>query len=359
MSSRTWSQDQILERCVRYADLRPCTSAFIDTRTPGSLEKENFTIIGPGVAENPEQHVHIESPHGFNVGGARQPPGCVNSQHSHETAEVFIVHSGRWAFTLGPDADDGSIELGPGDTISIPIHVFRGFTNIGEDTGFLFAVLGGDDPGHVTWAPYVFDAAKDYGLILLDDGRLIDTTRGETPPAGSRPMPVTTAADVKRLRRMTADELTNCVVREHELAALELQPFGDRVGLAEAPIIGPDSQAEAMPAGRMSWPHGFHLRRLKIAPEAATPSYARSEAEVILMHAGRLELGWGEGTVDLGPGDVLTVPIGMSHHFRNRGDTPAIAYVVRGGDRPAGYLRAAKAAEEAAAAARSASTTRI
>ncbi|MCP4299001.1 MAG: hypothetical protein GY783_00305, partial [Gammaproteobacteria bacterium] len=63
------------ERLVRYADLQPCTTAFIDTRTPGRQEKENFTIIGPGVAESPDQHVHIDIPHGFNIGGARQPPG--------------------------------------------------------------------------------------------------------------------------------------------------------------------------------------------------------------------------------------------------------------------------------------------
>ncbi len=41
------------ERLVRYADLKPCLNAFVDTRTPGSDRKENFTIIGPGVAENP------------------------------------------------------------------------------------------------------------------------------------------------------------------------------------------------------------------------------------------------------------------------------------------------------------------
>jgi hypothetical protein len=61
-------------RIVRYADLKPCYNAFIDTRTPGSEAKENFTIIGPGVSENPDQHVHIAEPHGFNIGGARQPP---------------------------------------------------------------------------------------------------------------------------------------------------------------------------------------------------------------------------------------------------------------------------------------------
>ena len=65
----------IENRAVRYQSLIPCTSAFIDTRSPGSDKKENFTIIGPGVAENPEQHVHISIPHGFNIGGARQPAG--------------------------------------------------------------------------------------------------------------------------------------------------------------------------------------------------------------------------------------------------------------------------------------------
>ena len=69
---------QEMERgIVRYGDLRPCKTAFIDAHTPGSDQKENFTIIGPGVSENPDQHVHIAEPHGFNIGGARQPPGCV------------------------------------------------------------------------------------------------------------------------------------------------------------------------------------------------------------------------------------------------------------------------------------------
>ena len=84
------------------------------------------------------------------------------------------------------------------------MHVFRGFKNVGNDTGFLFAVLGGDDPGHVTWAPYVFENAREYGLILLEDGSLVDTTVGEDIPDGKRPMPPTTDEDVARLDRLTA-----------------------------------------------------------------------------------------------------------------------------------------------------------
>ena len=86
---------------VRYSDLKPCKTAFIDAHTPGSNQKENFTIIGSGVSESPDQHVHIKETPGFNIGAAGQPPGCTNSLHSHTTAEVFYVLKGRVAFLLG------------------------------------------------------------------------------------------------------------------------------------------------------------------------------------------------------------------------------------------------------------------
>ncbi len=321
------------ERLVRYDDLRPCTTAFIDTRTPGSERKENFTIIGPGVAESPDQHVHINVSHGFNIGAARQPPGCVNSQHSHETAEVFVVHSGRWAFYLGPEREDGEVVLEAGDTISIPIHVFRGFENVGDDVGIIFAVLGGDDPGHVTWAPYVFDAASKYGLILLEDGSLVDTTQGETVPDGKRPMPPTTDEDVAGLRRMTGDELSDCIVRRDEL-----RPGTDGglaiPGFRECPIIGAASPDEGLAAGKMSWQHGFHFRHIAVDPGVMTKRHRRKEEEVILMHEGELRVAFPDGDIVLRAGDTLTVPIDMPRAYANDGDAVAEAYVVRGGDHP-------------------------
>ena len=93
--------DQMQARIVRYGELKPCRTAFIDAHTPGSDRKENFTIIGGGVSEAADQHVHITIPHGFNIGAAGQPPRCRNSLHSHRTAEVFFVLSGRWRFFWG------------------------------------------------------------------------------------------------------------------------------------------------------------------------------------------------------------------------------------------------------------------
>lgn len=321
-------------RLVRYVDLVPCTTAFIDTRTPGRQEKENFTIIGPGVAESPDQHVHIEEAHGFNIGGARQPPNCINSQHSHETAEVFVIHKGTWAFYLGPNCEDGEVVLGPGDTISIPTNVFRGFKNVGDDVGYMFAVLGGDDPGHVLWAPYVFDSAKEYGLILLEDGSLVDTTRGETIPDGKNAMPATTEEDVAKIQRPTAEEMANCVVAHSDLRPSE--DFGlSAAGVIERAIIGAASEEEGLAAGKMAWPHGFHVRHMSLLPGMASQTHARDEEEVLMIQAGTLTISMEEGDVDLVPGDVMTMPIGKSRKYANNGDNVAEVYVVRGGDHPA------------------------
>lgn len=328
-----WNEAAISARLVRYRELKPCKTAFIDARTPGSAEKENFTIIGPGVAESPDQHVHIDIPHGFNIGAARQPPGCVNSQHAHETAEVFIVHSGRWAFYLGPNREDGEVIVEPGDTISIPIHVFRGFENVGDTPGFMFAVLGGDDPGHVTWAPYVFEAAREHGLVLLQDGSLVDTANGESVPRGNKPMSPTTVEEADRLRGMTGDDLAKCIMRH-----AELRPASEAVlaatGYSECPVIGSASEAEGLEAGKMNWLHGFHLRHIAIEPGAGCRKHVRHEEEVLMVHNGELTFESPDAEMELGPGDVLTVPIDMPRRYANRGSEIVEAYVVRGGDAP-------------------------
>ena len=61
------TQLEIENRIVRYGDLKPCKTAFIDAHTPGSNQKENFTIIGGGVSESPDQHVHISDKVGFRT----------------------------------------------------------------------------------------------------------------------------------------------------------------------------------------------------------------------------------------------------------------------------------------------------
>lgn len=331
----SWDAAALETRVIRYSDLIPCKNAFIDTKTPGSDKKENFCLIGPGVSEREDQHVHIVEAHGFNIGGARQPKGCVNSQHSHVSAETFVVHDGEWKFTWGHDGSDGSAVLKPGDTISIPINVFRGFEYVGEGKGFLFAILGEDDPGFVTWAPYVYEQAQGHGLVLLENNALIDTSIGEKIPDGVKPVTPTSEEDLKNFHSLSFDQMMECVLPMENIIT---QPDTDiaihGVGVEEGAIIGRDNELESIKAGKMTWDHGYQLRYWKLSSGGSIPVHRRFEEEVIFVHQGEVSVSSSDGVVTLSKGDTMTVPIEMDRSFKNYGDQDTMLYVVRKSDSP-------------------------
>lgn len=331
----TISRDEMERRVVRYGDLIPCKTAFIDARTPGSDQKENFCIIGPGVAENPGQHVHVKIAHGFNIGGARQPKGCINSQHSHETEEVFLIHSGAWAFRWGHDGRDGEVVLHPGDVISIPVHVFRGFECVSDEESFLFAILGGDDPGHVAWAPYVFEQAEKHGLVLTKAGRLIDTVAGDVVPDGDEPCVPTSTEDLPNFRKMTCAEMAEWVVKSGEAApSLGTDLAKHAIGVSETPIIGPANPSENVSEAKLSAPHGFHFRKLEFGANSRIPPHSRSEEEVVFVQSGAVTLFWSDKYIELETGDTITVPKGLVRSWWSTGDDVTTVYIVRGGNAP-------------------------
>ncbi|MEM7319804.1 MAG: cupin [Pseudomonadota bacterium] len=212
----------IQQRIVRYGELRPCKTAFIDAHTPGSDQKENFTIVGGGVSESPDQHVHITDKIGFNIGAAGQPPKCRNSLHSHTTAEVFFVAKGRWRFFWGRYGTAGELIAEEGDIFNIPTGIFRGFENVGQDYGLIMAILGGDDAGGgVTWAPQVIEDAQAHGLILGDNGVLYDSKKGQELPNNIQPMPMLTEEELIQFPEVPVEEVIGkYVARYWDLMAL-------------------------------------------------------------------------------------------------------------------------------------------
>ena len=247
-----------------------------------------------------------------------------------------MVHSGSWAFRWGHDAKDGEVILNPGDVISIPINVFRGFECVSEEESFLFAILGNDDPGHVTWAPYVFEQAKGHGLVLTEAGNLIDTSIGEKVPDGDRPCTPTSLEDVKSFRTMSAQEMGQCVVVNDDIDfSADTEVCSQASGVLEGAIIGPSNPNEKIDAGKISNTHGFHFRVLVLEPGAVIPSHSRSEEEVLFVHKGAVVVDWERESLELAVGDTATTPIGMTKSIRADAKTGAVLYAVRGGDAPA------------------------
>ena len=154
-------------RLAKFEDLVPSTLPFVEGKLEGHKERKNYSIVGPGVAEDSKQFVKIAMPHSFNLGAVSALPKNGSGLHSHTTAEVFIIYSGKWRFYWGAEGKDETI-LSAGDIISMPTNMFRGFENAGNKEGLIFVVLGGDDPGIITWVPSVLEKAKKTGMALLN-----------------------------------------------------------------------------------------------------------------------------------------------------------------------------------------------
>ncbi len=290
--------DQMEARIVRYGELRPCRTAFIDAHTPGSNQKENFTIIGGGVSESPDQHVHITETPGFNIGAAGQPPGCRNSLHSHRTAEVFFVLKGRWRFFWGRWGKAGEFIAEEGDIFNIPTGIFRAFENVGTDYGMIMAVLGGNDAGGgVIWAPQVITDAKDYGLVLGQNGKLYDTKKGQKLPEGIAPMPLLTDEELKSFPEPTTrNVIPNCVARYWDMMAMaDRQP---------AKVIGADAMLRDRP--------GFEVDFITRGSIPESP-YSTPRHEVLMVMRGHWKITWDNHEKVLAPGDTCAVPPGLVH----------------------------------------------
>ena len=316
------TQHTLANRIVRYGELVPCKTAFIDAHTPGSDQKENFTIIGGGVSESPDQHVHIAIPHGFNIGAAGQPPKCRNSLHDHNTAEVFFVLSGRWRFFWGRWGSAGEVVLEQGDIINIPTGIFRGFENIGTEYGMIMAILGGDDAGGgVHWAPQVIEDAADHGLILGENGKLYDQKKGQSLPDGIGPMPVMQSDELaKRPELTTMDVVPNHVARFWDMFALsDSRPVN---------VIGENGLLRDKP--------GFEVDF--ITRGSAVENLESHRFPSVLMPVrGHWRISWDGGSEVLAPGDTMSVPAELNHSIIPAVTGEAALYQIKGNADPAGH----------------------
>ena len=315
------NREETKPQIVRFNELKPCKTAFIDAHTPGSDEKDNFTIIGSGVSESPDQYVHISQTPGFNIGAAGQPPKCINSLHSHTTAEVFFVLNGRWRFFWGRWGTAGEVIVEEGDIFNIPTGMFRAFENIGSDYGMLMAILGGDDAGGgVKWAPQVIEEAKKYGLILGENGLLYDMKKGESLPENVNPVPLLTEEELKSFPEIPSED----VVRDY------VARYSVLTGLAESSlvkVIGEEGLLKDRP--------GFEVDFLT-GDSSTKNMYSNSRHEVLMIMKGHWNLSWDGGNTVLGPGDTCSVPPSLEHQLLPANSKKSSLFRVTNTDDPAG-----------------------
>ena len=324
-------------RVIRRRDMVPCRLAFIDCKMPGSQDKENYSLIGPGVTQSADQVVNITEPHGFSLGVAAMPPGTINNLHIHYTAEVFVVYSGSWTFRWGSSGEH-EVEAGPGDVVSMPTWVFRGFTNNGPTDGWIFSALGGDDTGGIIWHPLVLETAARHGLYLGRDNRLIDTEAGAPVPSLDQRLAPIAASDLAELRRWTPQEMRERMLRAGERrfssrALLDAALPGH--GAELAPAIGHGMSEDRDQGASIGNPHGFSLDWVRLPEGGSLGPFRVAEKQVVIVFEGEARVALGEGVTQqetvLGPQEVLSPPPGAWRSFAAVSG-PAMLAVLSAGD---------------------------
>ena len=287
---------------ARFEDLVPSSLPFVEGKLEGHKERKNYSIVGPGVAEDSKQFIKIPKPHSFNLGAVSAMPKNGSGLHSHTTAEVFLIFSGKWKFYWGADGKNNTI-LNAGDIISMPTNMFRGFENAGDKEGLIFVVLGKDDPGIITWVPDVLNKAKKTGMALLDDNSLIDLSN-EKMPEGKNLLKPINEDKIKTFDNYTESEFNAFISKNNERLKSEFKLDN---GFVCAQIIGNNFQNKINePAIKHNT--GFNLNILK-AKKGMIEKLNFEKPTVMFSQKGNWIITIDDTEITLGSKDTISIPI--------------------------------------------------
>ena len=289
-------------RLAKFEDLIPSTLPFVEGKLEGHKERKNYSIVGPGVAEDSKQFVKIAMPHSFNLGAVSALPKNGSGLHSHTTAEVFIIYSGKWRFYWGAEGKDEKI-LSTGDIISMPTNMFRGFENAGNKEGLIFVVLGGDDPGIITWVPSVLEKAKQTGMALLNDNSLIDLSINDIPKNKSLLEPIS-SEEIKKFDNYKLNELENYICKFSDRINYE-NKISENFNLIQ--VLGDTFQDKKFNPV-INHNTGFNLSILK-AKKGKLENLKFSKPAIMFSQKGSWQIKIDDFLMKLNPRDTISIPI--------------------------------------------------
>ena len=296
-------------RLAKFNELVPSSLPFVEGKLEGHKERKNYSIVGPGVAEDSSQFVKIAMPHSFNLGAVSALPKNGSGLHSHTTAEVFIIYSGKWRFYWGAEGKDETI-LSAGDIISMPTNMFRAFENAGDEEGLIFVVLGGDDPGIITWVPSVLERAKKTGMALLNDNSLIDLSLNAIPKGKSILEPISNE-EIKKFDNYKADQLEKFISRNVENTN-QVNKINDNVTLIQ--ILGKKFENNEY-SPLINQHTGFNLSILK-SSKGQINNLKFEKPTILFSRTGRWEIKIDDYQCILDPKDTISVPINSSVNIK-------------------------------------------
>ena len=271
------------------------------------------------------------------------PAGTTNPPHMHFTAEVFVCTKGRWQMQWGFDPDPLRAEIDEGDIFSVPTWIYRGFQSLGPDDAYMFTALGRNDTGGILWGPWTLEAAREQGVHLTEDYRIIDEQLGQTWSDRDKRLQPMTPKEISALRKWSPTQMARRCVRYADLDwsqdALLDSPLPG-CGGAIAPVIGLGMSQDRNQLAPVMNAHGFSIEWLRLPAGGSMSRHRLSDKQVLVVYRGQIDIevdGADSAVVIVAKGtvqgwDSYAMPAEVWRSYRNRANEDAVILVITGGD---------------------------
>ena len=185
----------------------------------------------------------------------------------------------------------------------MPTNMFRGFENAGNKEGLIFVVLGGDDPGIITWVPSILKKAKQTGMALLNDNSLIDLSLNDIPKDKSLLEPIS-SEEIKKFDNYKLNELEKYICKFSDRINYE-NKINEDFNLIQ--VLGNSFQNKKINSV-INHNTGFNLSVLK-AKKGKLENLKFSKATIMFSQKGSWQIKIDDFLIKLNPRDTISIPI--------------------------------------------------
>ncbi len=250
----------------------------------GDVQSQSAKLVSVIATGGAEGGARIAAAHEFDLAFVRAPASSIE-RHRVESVEVLMPVDGACELVWG-EGDADSLVLEASDIAVLPAGLERGLSSFDEQDVQVLSVRG--------------------------DAAFID----RLPTGEPR------------------------VVRFNELAPSTQGFIDSRIEGYERKIftaLGPGVTDSSDASSAIAEAYGFNLSFVECDHGKGPVLHRHPTSEVFVPMTGRWRFVYNDdesGAVEVGPGDVLSVPVGVMRRFVNLSDDPSLVFVVIGGNDP-------------------------
>lgn len=168
-----WSPERMLQRVVRFSELRWSGQALLDSVLPGH-GSQMAPVVGLGIDQGRAVLPPVANAHGMSIEWLRIPAGGQVGLHRLGQKQAMVLKKGQ--VRLEVQADDGRFSqqmqgtATAWDSFAVPPDHWRSLHNEGSQEALILLLTSGDEKKNIEWSTEILEQAAAQGWALDANG---------------------------------------------------------------------------------------------------------------------------------------------------------------------------------------------